>query len=158
MSAIPYPPTPSAVERARSAGPSLRPSGLKETAGRHDGCSLQAVDLKTFRYIGPQGRSLKATGVATSSDKLRQVATSSDKLRQVATSCDYYRPVGQGTLTESCDRQGSLGGPGTFRKKHQTTVTHPYRVPGPSGHARRVLRPSGNSARRPETKAKSSKS
>ena len=73
-----YPPTPSAVERARSAGPSLRPSGLQETAGRHDGCSLQAIDQKTFRYIGPQGRSLKATGVATSCDKFRQVATSCD--------------------------------------------------------------------------------
>ena len=69
-------------------------------------CSLQAVDLKTFRYY----RSLKATGVATSCDKFRQVPTSCDKLRLVETSSDYYRPVGQGTLTGSCDRQSSLGG------------------------------------------------
>ena len=41
---------------------------------------------------------------------MRKVATSCDKFRLVATSCDYYRPVGQGTLTGSCDRQGSLGG------------------------------------------------
>ena len=41
-------------------------------------CSLQAVDLKTFGYVEPQGRSLKATGVATSPDKSRQVATSFD--------------------------------------------------------------------------------
>ena len=36
------PPTPSAVERARSAGPSLRPSGLTETNCRPDGYSLEA--------------------------------------------------------------------------------------------------------------------
>ena len=43
-----------------------------------------------FRYIGPQGRSLKATGVATS--------------------CDYLQPIGQDTFTGSRDLQGNLGG------------------------------------------------
>ena len=42
------PPTPSAVERARSAGKFLRPSGLKETACSHDGCSLNSRQMRYF--------------------------------------------------------------------------------------------------------------
>ena len=81
-----YPPTPSAVERARSAGPSpVRPAGLKETACRHEGCSLVASGLKVFSYR-TQGRSLKATGVPGSPDKSGQVPTSSGLSRVVPTS------------------------------------------------------------------------
>ena len=48
--------------------PSLGPSSLKETACRHEGCSLLAVGLKVFRYIGTQGPVLKAPGLPTSRD------------------------------------------------------------------------------------------
>ena len=57
------PPTPSAVERARSVGPFL----LKETACGHEKYSLQASGLKVLG-IGTPGPALKATGVPTSSD------------------------------------------------------------------------------------------
>ena len=87
-------------------------------------------------YIEPQGRSLKATGVPTSSDKSGQVATSSDKLRQVATSSDLSRVVptswaghpqripdtqdtarGSWDLPEAASDQHNTvsQGPGTFR-------------------------------------------
>ena len=48
-------------------------------------------------------------------------------------------------------------GPGTFRKKRKTTITPSHRVPGPSGRSWRVLGPSENSVRPPETIAKSPK-
>ena len=82
---------------------------------------MPAVDLRTFRYIGPQGRSLKATGVATSPDKSRQVATSCDKFRQVSTSPDQLgRTLSEGPGTVKTLSEGS----DTFRRQHLTTITN----------------------------------
>ena len=106
-----------------------RPSGLKETACRHEGCSLMASGLKVLD-VGTQGPALKATGVATSPDKSRQGQTSPDKSRQVATSCDQLgRTPSEGPRTFKTVSEG----PGTFRMQHQTTRTPSYTVPGPQG-------------------------
>ena len=82
--------------------------------------------------------------VQTSCDTLRQVPTSSDMSRLVQTSCDQS---GRALLQGPSTVRAILAGPWSFRKQHQTTIIHSHKVPGPSGHSRRVLEPSENNVR-----------
>ena len=117
-----------------------RPSGLKKTAFTPAGWSLQAVGLKVLG-IGTQGPALKATGVATSCDQLRQVPTCCDLSRLVPICPDKLRPARQDILTGSQEMQGR------FRRSwdlpevasdHHDTISHgseTFRVLGPSGNS-----------------------